>query len=266
MGILKWLAGKDSILGNIGKSIGLGDFVESAEKEDLLGVASLGLTRGIGRQIDPIVKNITGEAQKEAIAEASEAQVSAAEMGIQEQQRQFDAVKELLSPYVSAGTTALNAEIDLMGLGDPEGQERIINEIIQSPQYTSLVDQGEEALIQNAAARGGRFGGNLRESLQEFRPNLITNLINQKLSGFRGLRSGGQSAATGTGSAGQFMAGNVGNLYGDIGSYQAGDILSRQAVDAQVIKNLMSTIGTVGGFAFGGPAGAYAGREIGRGF
>jgi len=50
---------------------------------------------------------IGGAIQSSAAGKASKAQQQAADAGIAEQRRQFDAVQEILRPYVQAGTTAL---------------------------------------------------------------------------------------------------------------------------------------------------------------
>ena len=53
-----------------------------------------------------------GYQQSQAIKDASGAQVDAAQSGIDEQRRQFDAVQKLLSPYTQAGESALKAQQD----------------------------------------------------------------------------------------------------------------------------------------------------------
>ncbi len=65
-----------------------------------------------------VVSNyMSGRAQANAANTAANAQVQAAQLGIEEQRRQFDQVRALLQPYVSAGNTGLAAQLDLMGLG-----------------------------------------------------------------------------------------------------------------------------------------------------
>src|SRR5688572_15655014 len=58
----------------------------------------------------------SSSAQTSAANKASNAQQAAAEAGVAEQQRQFDAIQELLKPYVQAGTGALGGQQDLLGL------------------------------------------------------------------------------------------------------------------------------------------------------
>jgi hypothetical protein len=52
---------------------------------------------------------IGGAIQSSSAGKASKAQQQAANLGIEEQRRQFDALQKILSPYVSAGTTAIGA-------------------------------------------------------------------------------------------------------------------------------------------------------------
>ena len=74
----------------------------------------------------PLVAGIAGSVgsaaiQSSAAKKAGKAQSAAADAQIAETRRQFDLVQGLLKPYVSAGTSALQAQLDLMGLGGSSG-------------------------------------------------------------------------------------------------------------------------------------------------
>ena len=98
---------------------------------------------------------IGGVVQSRAASKAADAQTQSSEAGIAEQRRQFDAIQELLAPYVQAGTSAITGQEALIGLAGPEAQAEAITALEQSPQFEAIVSQGEEALLQNAAATGG---------------------------------------------------------------------------------------------------------------
>lgn len=61
-------------------------------------------------------------ASKSAAKSASGAQERAAQMGVDEQRRQFDKVQSLLNPWVQQGTPALQQWAALAGVGTPSSQ------------------------------------------------------------------------------------------------------------------------------------------------
>ncbi len=63
----------------------------------------------------------SGVMQGNAAKKAAGAQTKAANAQIAETRRQFDLVQSLLKPYVSAGTGALQGQLDLMGIGGGGG-------------------------------------------------------------------------------------------------------------------------------------------------
>jgi hypothetical protein len=102
---------------------------------------------------------VSGYFANEAAEDAADAQIEGSEAGIAENRRQFDLVQELLSPYTQAGVGSLIAQEDILGLNGPEAQQAAISSIESSPEFTSLIKQGEEAILQNASATGGLRGG-----------------------------------------------------------------------------------------------------------
>jgi hypothetical protein len=125
---------------------------------------------------------LASESQKEAAGTAAEAQTEASQAAIAEQRTQFQALQEVLSPYVAAGETALTQQQALIGLGGEEAQQQAISAIEASPQFGAMVQQGEEAILQNAAATGGLRGGNTQAALAQFRPQVLSNLIESQYS------------------------------------------------------------------------------------
>lgn len=274
--------------------------------------------------------------QNRAAGRAASAQSAAAQAGIDEQRRQFDALQQLLQPYAGAGTQALQAQLALAGLGggyyenaqgqrvrgpvgfggtggllpaggtnrvitpatpgidpasitpeslglrqqvsetgqaswvdaagndvDPaaavaqaqaaaaqpqsipvaggtgtgmEGltyvtpemaQQRAIAGIEGGAQFQSLLRQGEGAILSNASATGGLRGGNTQSALAQFRPQLLSQLIEQQYARLGGISSLGQNAAAGVGNAGMQTGGNIANLLAQQGAAQAGGALGQ---------------------------------------
>jgi hypothetical protein len=208
---------------------------------------------------------VSGAMQSRAQRSAASTQAEAADRGIEEQRRQFDAVQELLRPFVESGTTALGQQAALIGVGGAEAQRSAIQAIEQGPEFQALTRQGEEAILQQAAATGGLRGGNIQGALAQFRPQILSGLIEQQYSRLGGLATAGQNAAAGVGTAGMQTGQNISNLMQQAGAAQAGGALA----SAQTWGN---TIGSIGGLlgrgaAFQGytPQGASAPLTFGQG-
>jgi len=108
-----------------------------------------------------------------------------------------------------------------------------------------MVRQGENALLQNASATGGLRGGNVQSALAQYRPQILSDLINQQYGRLGGLSQMGQAAAGGQAVAGQSMASNVGNLFGQQGAALAGG----QLAQGQTVQNAMSGVMKLGSLA-----------------
>lgn len=202
----------------------------------------------VGDVIGDVFGGITGASQQaEAAGQASQTQAGMAQAGIDEQRRQFDKMVELLSPYVTAGKGALGAQQNLIGLGGAGPQQSAINALQQSPEFLALQQQGENAMLQNAAATGGLRGGNLQGALAQFRPQILANLINQQYSRLGGLSQMGQASAAGQASGGMQTGANIANLLGQQGAALAGG----QLAQGSVVGNTFGTLANVAGAIYG---------------
>jgi len=193
---------------------------------------------------------LAADAQSDAASSASSAQISAANAGIAETRRQFDSIQQLLSPWVGTGYGALASQADLMGLRGDANQASAISAIENGSEFQELTRQGEEAILQNAAATGGLRGGNTQGALAEFRPALLNSLINQRFNQLGTLSTGGQNSAAQTAAYGSQSSTNVSNLLSSIGSAQAGNALAQGASNAQFWNGIGSTLGTLAGKSF----------------
>jgi hypothetical protein len=196
--------------------------------------------------------NKSSKAAKEAAAQ----QAASQDKAIQEQRTQFQQLQETLRPYVEAGKVdltqpyigagpgALQAMQGLAGLRGAGEQQAAINQIQQGARFQELARQGEQGILQNAAATGGLRGGNTQAALAQFRPALLNQLIESqygKLAGLTQLGSTsaenllrlGQASAAGVGAAGQQSAQNIGNLMAAQGAAQAGGIIGAANAQAQ---------------------------------
>ena len=196
----------------------------------------------------------SGSKAASAAKSAASTQAQSAQAGIEEQRRQFDLTQKLLGPYAQAGEGALSAQQALIGLAGPEAQAKAIREIEMSPQFTSMVAQGENALLQNASATGGLRGGNTQAALAQFRPSMLSGLIQQQYQNLGGLTTTGANAAAGVGSAGMQTGANVGNLLQQQGAATAGgQIAAGQSYLPQALATGLGVFKGLGG-TFGQPA------------
>ncbi|WP_457970638.1 hypothetical protein [Acinetobacter calcoaceticus] len=189
---------------------------------------------------------MSSQAQSKAAGRASDAQVRAAEIAAEEQRRQFDKYQELLNPFVNAGTGALAGQQDLLGLNGMQAQQDAISGISNSAEYKTYLDQGQNAILQNASATGGLRGGNTQAALSQFAPQLLNQMINQRFSNLGGLTALGQNAAAGVGNAGMQSAGNIGNLMQQMGDAQAGNAIMKGQANSQMWGGVANALGTIG--------------------
>lgn len=189
-------------------------------------------------------------ATSSAADKAASAQVESSEAGIAEQRRQFDAVQELLKPYVEAGTGAVAGQQDLLGLNGPEAQAAAIEALKSSPQYETLIQQGEEALLQNASATGGLRGGNLQGALAQYRPQILSQLIESQYSKLGQVAGLGQASAAGQAAAAQQTGTSIANLLAQQGQAQAGAALAQGQAINQVTGTAsnLATLKLLGAF------------------
>lgn len=188
---------------------------------------------------------MASSAQRDAAQTAADAQSQASAAGIAEQRRQFDAIRELLAPYANAGTGALGQQQALLGLSGADAQKQAIDSIANGEEMKALTDQGENALLQNASATGGLRGGNLQGALAKFRPQLLSQLIQQRFQNLGGITSIGQNAAAGTGNAGMNSANQITGLLQQQGAAQAGAALASGNAQAQAWGGVGQSIGNV---------------------
>lgn len=184
--------------------------------------------------------------------EAANAQGKAAQLGIEEQRRQFAELQKLMAPYQQSGLSALQAQQNLLGMGGVDAQRQAISALEQSPQFQSLVQQGEGAMLANASATGGLRGGNLQGALAQFRPQMLSQLIEQQYSRLGGIAGMGFNAASALGGGGMQMAGAIGDMYGQQGAAQAGAAMGKWGALGQIGSALPALGGLyASGYGFG---------------
>jgi hypothetical protein len=183
---------------------------------------------------------ITSEGAKDA----ADTQAASADKGVAENRRQFDFMQQLMTPYIDAGRRGLTNYEVLAGTMGDSFQRGAIKSLADSPQFTSLAKQGENAILQNASATGGLRGGNTQAALAGFRENLLSKLIDQQLSRYGSLAQSGQNSAAGVGTAGMTMGANNAQLMQQAGAAQAGGIVAGT-------NAITGAVGNIGGILAG---------------
>ena len=194
--------------------------------------------------------------QASAAGDAAAVQGAASQAGIEEQRRQFDEMRKLLQPYTEAGLPALEQQQTLLGLKGPEAEQAAIARLTGGETFKALAQQGENALLQQASATGGLRGGNIQAALGQFRPQLLSSLIEQQYGRLGGMTSMGQASAAGVGAAGMETGTNIAHLLGQQGAAEAGGILG----EAKAYGQLFNLPGQFVGAQIG------AGKKPGFGF
>lgn len=189
---------------------------------------------------------LASRAQGRAADSAAAAEIQGTAMSVEEQRRQFDAVQKLLAPYIDAGTGALGAQQNLIGLKGDEAQAAAIEDLRTSPEFGAMVREGENAILQNASATGGLRGGNTQAALARFRPAVLSDLINKQYERLSGITSIGQASATGQASAAQQTGANVSALFQNQGQALANAALAKGQANANFISGVGGTAGTLG--------------------
>lgn len=204
---------------------------------DPIGSVTSGLLGGSGG----ILGNITGTNQQSNAAQnASMIQSQSAQAAINEQKRQFDAIVQMMQPYLQAGQGAIGQQQNLLGLGGANAQQEALKQLQQGPLYQTMLNQGENRLLQNASATGGLRGGNTQAALAQLAPQILSNVYQQQLANLGGLSQLGQSSAGLQSGAGQSMANNIGTLLGQQGSALAGGQLASGSTQAKNFNNILN--------------------------
>jgi len=151
-----------------------------------------------------------------------------------------DGARRDISAYTSGGS------------GGVEAQQGAIDALMQSPLYSSLIRNGENALLQNASATGALRGGDMKGALANFRADTLAQVIQQQLANLGGIANMGQGAAGSLGTFGANAATNIGNSMTQQGQALAGAALAKGGITAGQWKAAGDGLESVLSSIFGG--------------
>lgn len=179
---------------------------------------------GVGDFAGDLWSDVTGQTAAE---EAAQAQTAGSREALDFQREMFEAQQEMLAPYLEMSQGALNQMGALTGTQGAEAQQAAISALENSPMFQSQIQQGENAILQNAAATGGLRGGNIQGALAQYRPQMLQNQIQQQLANLGGIASMGASPLSqATASQGAFGQSGA-NILSGLGQANAANRLAQ---------------------------------------
>ncbi len=177
---------------------------------------------------------------------ATNAQVTQDQAAMLQQQANLEETRKLLAPYVQSGNQAIGQQGNLIGLGGNAAQADAIRQLQQSPYFTSQLQAGQNAILQNASATGGLRGGNVQAALGQFAPSLLAQTIQNQFGNLGSLTSIGQASAAGVGNAGANNAAQQTALLQGIGNSQASGALAQGQANIGLANSAMGALGAFG--------------------
>lgn len=142
---------------------------------------------------------------------------------------------------------SLQLQQDLLGLNGDAAQQAAYDQIQNSAGFQSQLQQGQNAMLQSAAATGGLRGGNTQAAMAQFAPALLNQAIGAQYQNLGGITSLGQNSAAMQGNAGMQSANAIGGLYQSQGANTAGYQLARGQANANMIGSIAGAFGGMGG-------------------
>jgi hypothetical protein len=180
----------------------------------------------------------SGYMGSQAAGSAASTQAAASDRAAQLQNEQYQQTRTDQMPFLQAGVGALNQLAPLASNYKPFDY----NAMTADPGYAFRLSEGQRALDQSAAARGGLISGNALKAATQYGQQMgsqeYTNAFNRyqaeraaQLNPLQSLAGLGQSAATTLGSTGATSAANVGNLItGGAAANAAGQVGQANAI------------------------------------
>lgn len=199
-----------------------------------------------------------------AAKKAAKAQTAAEMAAIEENRRQFNVVREALSPYMKAGEEALGGLLpytaygpqafdiaaSLTGLRGAEAQQEAISEVLASPIEQARMRAMREQVAGVGAARGRLRSGETQFALGEIPVSIIDQytarlqpFISTGLGVQEGIAGLGQASAAGLAAPAMQSAQLSAASFGNMGAARAGQALAQGNIYASTVGNLAEQLG-----------------------
>lgn len=193
---------------------------------------------------------------------AADAQVDAARAASDVQWRMYDQTRKDNMPWMQAGQGGLNSLMELYGMvndgrgnysrsGDPKAAMKWMQ---MDPSYQFRLQQGQGALENSAAARGGMLSGNALRALSDYGQNTASMEFGNIANRLAGLSGTGQATAQNLGGFGQNTANAVGGNMLNAGQARASGYMGRYGAVNNATDQIMQMAGMAMGNGMGGGA------------
>jgi hypothetical protein len=163
-----------------------------------------------------------------AANQGANAQTSASNNAIAEENKMYGANTANEQPYMNAGSNAVNLENQYLN-GNYSG-------FLNSPDYTAAFSQGMKALDAGAAAGGNLWGGGTSADAIQYGQGLATQYANNYWNKISGVAGQGLSATNALAGVGTNTANQIAGQYNNIGQANA----SSYASEANSANNLVN--------------------------
>jgi hypothetical protein len=157
-----------------------------------------------------VFDTLSGKDAQDAALRAAALQGSATDRATAENMRQFDIGQTNLAPWLQAGKGALTAQQNLMGLN---GTIDTAAELAKDPGYQFRLKQGNMALTNSLAARGGMGSSGAMQGAIDYNQGNASQEYGNRLNQLAGLSGTGQSTGNQMAGMGANYANNQGNLW-----------------------------------------------------
>ena len=200
---------------------------------DAFGGGDGGYARALFDPGDIAGTRAAGDAERSA-----EAQIAAAQLAIEEQQRAAAQGLGFLDPFAQLGQTGID---QASFLTDPNAQFEFLQ---NNPLFKLALDNANQATTAQAAA-GGRLASG--DTLQQLTSNAFLQaqpLLDRQIGGINNLLNLGSGIATTQANTALGVGSNISNLLTDQGAARAGGIAGAANARAQGTQNIIELGGT----------------------
>lgn len=150
------------------------------------------------------------------------------------------------------------AQAHVDSLSQPAGGDFEYRGFQETPGYQYALDQGQQAIARNAAARGMNLSGATLQALQAHRQGMAQQEYDTYLNRLASTANVGQTATNQTAAFGANAANNIGNAYTQMGQARASGYAGQNAA----FQGALNNIGTAFGYAQSGMFGPTPGFGI----
>lgn len=219
---------------------------EETTVDDLLGRITggdkyLGRLRDRGKLTPIFEKLLAGEYSPDSDIDEILSEVELTPNRIPQESRQLK--NESLREIIEKGLTGEYTPEDPIE-AQKRAQQEIIDRAMGSPLYSTMLKEGEDAILRNASATGGLRSGNVQEGLYDAQNRALLNLYNKELMGLSSFVGGGDQYTM-----------PISNLISGMGqTWAQGTVAKGQAQIGAEAGATEALLGSIGNFAGGMPS------------